>query len=84
MVSLYFVILLYAIYLFEKIFFAVVSNLIDLLMNLFAAGSDTTTASLCWGFLYLMKYPAVYAKWKAELDRVVGKGKLPTLNDRPK
>lgn len=61
-----------------------VNNLIDLLMNLFAAGSDTTTATLCWGFLYLLKYPSVYAKWKSELDRIVGKGNLPTLMDRPK
>ncbi|XP_037036944.1 vitamin D 25-hydroxylase-like [Bradysia coprophila] len=61
-----------------------VNNLIDLLINLFAAGSDTTTATLCWGFLYLLKYPAVYAKWKTELDKIVGRGNLPTLNDRPK
>ncbi|KAJ6636179.1 Cytochrome P450 2L1 [Pseudolycoriella hygida] len=61
-----------------------VRNLIDLLINLFAAGSDTTTATLCWGFLYLLKYPKVYAKWKAEIDNVVGRGNLPTLIDRPK
>lgn len=67
-----------------KYLFDTVSNLIDLLLNLFAAGSDTTAATLCWGFLYLLKYPAVYAKWRTELDTVVGKGNLPTLIDRPK
>lgn len=69
---------------FNKLFVGAVNNLIDVLINLFAAGSDTTTATLCWGFLYLLKYPAVYAKWKIELEQVVGRGNLPTLIDRPK
>jgi cytochrome P450 len=52
--------------------------------DLFTAGSDTTTNTLGWAFLYLLNYPDVQAKIRKELDRVIGSDRLPTLNDRKK
>lgn len=48
------------------------------------AGSETTTKSLGFGFLYMLLYPEVQVKAREELDRVVGRNRMPNLNDRPK
>lgn len=34
-------------------------------------------------FLAMVLHPEVYAKAQEEVDRVIGKGRLPTLEDRP-
>lgn len=52
-------------------------------MDMFMAGSETTSKSLGFGFLYMLLYPEVQKKAQEEIDRVVG-SRLPTLNDRPK
>ncbi|KAK7864643.1 hypothetical protein R5R35_012415 [Gryllus longicercus] len=59
------------------------SQLLAICMDLFMAGSETTTKSLGFGFLYLLLYPEVQKKAQAEIDAVVGRNRLPTLNDRP-
>lgn len=53
-------------------------------MDMFMAGSETTSKSLGFGFLYLLLNPEVQKKAQEEIDRVVGRDRLPTLNDRPK
>lgn len=37
-------------------------NLIALVDNLFIAGMDTTSNTLCWAILLMMKYPEVQSK----------------------
>ncbi|CAK7217402.1 hypothetical protein SBRCBS47491_003153 [Sporothrix bragantina] len=51
--------------------------------SVFIAGSNTTYATTTVALLNLMKNPHVFAKARAELDRVVGTDRLPTLADRP-
>ena len=46
------------------------------LVDLFVAGSDTTSLTLNWTILYLLHYPGVQAKVHAELDRVVGRSRF--------
>ncbi|XP_034750248.1 cytochrome P450 2K1-like [Etheostoma cragini] len=47
-------------------------NLVNSVMNLFAAGTDTTGNTLQWGLLFMAKYPHVQDQVQAELSRVVG------------
>ena len=54
------------------------------LSDLYGAGSGTTTATLAWIILYLMKHPEIQTKLQAELDEVVGKSRAPCLADRTK
>ncbi|XP_077427386.1 cytochrome P450 2U1 [Vanacampus margaritifer] len=50
--------------------------------DLFIAGTDTTTNSLLWILLYMVVHPDVQDKVQAEVDEVVGRGRLPSLTDR--
>lgn len=59
------------------------SQLLAICMDMFMAGSETTSKSLGFGFLYLLLNPEVQKKAQEEIDRVVGRDRLPTLNDRP-
>lgn len=47
----------------------------------YLAGSDTTVAAVISFFLAMLVYPEVQAKAQAEVDRVVGKSRLPELED---
>ncbi|XP_041912206.1 cytochrome P450 2J6-like [Alosa sapidissima] len=57
-------------------------NLIMCSLDLFVAGSETTSTTLRWSFLYMAKYPEVQEKVQAEIDRVIGQSCLPTMADR--
>ncbi|XP_073974032.1 probable cytochrome P450 303a1 [Rhodnius prolixus] len=59
------------------------SQLLAICLDMFMAGSETTTKSLGFGFLYMLLYPEVQVKAREELDRVVGRNRMPNLNDRP-
>ena len=58
-------------------------QLVNILFDLFVAGSETTSTTLSWAVLYMLRHPEVQAKVQAELDKVVGKERLPTMSDRP-
>lgn len=45
-------------------------------------GTTTVTATLHFAMLYLLHYPEVQTKMQQELDAVVGRDRLPTLDDR--
>uniref|UniRef100_A0A6J0SCR6 Cytochrome P450 2K1-like n=1 Tax=Pogona vitticeps TaxID=103695 RepID=A0A6J0SCR6_9SAUR len=47
-------------------------NLKNVVVNFFAAGMDTTSTTLRWGLLIMMKYPEIQKKVQAEIDDVVG------------
>ncbi|OSC99152.1 cytochrome P450 [Trametes coccinea BRFM310] len=47
----------------------------------YSAGADTTTAALRNFTLAMMAYPEIQGKAQGELDRVVGRDRLPTFND---
>ena len=57
-------------------------NLTHNLMDFFMAGSETTSTTLTWAMLYMVRYPQVQKKVQEELDRVVGRNRNPTLQDR--
>ncbi|XP_003411201.2 cytochrome P450 2J2-like [Loxodonta africana] len=57
-------------------------NLIYSTLDLLFAGTDTTSTTLRWALLYLTIYPEIQEKVQAEIDRVVGQSRQPSLNDR--
>lgn len=59
------------------------SNVMFTVVNLFVAGTETSTSTLRWTLLYLVAHPEVMRKVQVELDEVVGRDRLPRLSDRP-
>ncbi|KAF7661865.1 hypothetical protein LDENG_00251450 [Lucifuga dentata] len=59
------------------------SNLVLCCLDLFLAGSETTSKTLQWGLIYLIKYPHIQEKVQAEIDRVIGQSCQPTMADKP-
>lgn len=57
-------------------------QLVHTCVDLFMAGSDTTFNSLTFSILYMILYPNVQRKVQGELDRIVGRNRLPSLEDR--
>ncbi|KIJ06205.1 hypothetical protein PAXINDRAFT_20589 [Paxillus involutus ATCC 200175] len=49
----------------------------------YAAGAESTVSSLSSFFLAMVLHPNVQARAQAELDSVIGPGRLPDYNDRP-
>ncbi|XP_039896133.1 cytochrome P450 2J2-like isoform X2 [Simochromis diagramma] len=57
-------------------------NLMACTMDLFGAGTETTTTTLHWGLLYMIHYPDIQEKVQAEIDAVVGPSRQPSTSDR--
>ncbi|KAI0063359.1 cytochrome P450 [Artomyces pyxidatus] len=52
--------------------------------SVYAAGAETTISTLTSFILVLLLYPKVQRRAQAELDAVVGRGRLPDYDDRPR
>ncbi|KAL4000302.1 hypothetical protein ACER0C_008073 [Sarotherodon galilaeus] len=52
-------------------------------LDLIEAGTETASTTLRWALVFMMNYPEIQEKVQAEIDRVVGQSRLPTLADRP-
>ncbi|XP_028666621.1 cytochrome P450 2J4-like [Erpetoichthys calabaricus] len=57
-------------------------NLAYCLLDLFVAGTETTSTTLRWALLYMMKYPHVQEQVRAEIDSVIGRERPPSMEDR--
>ncbi|RVW85644.1 Flavonoid 3'-monooxygenase [Vitis vinifera] len=54
-----------------------------LLLNLFTAGTDTSSSTVEWAIAELIRHPEMMAQAQQELDAVVGRGRLVTDLDLP-
>jgi len=57
------------------------ANMQRTIMDLFGAGSETTSSILCFTFLYLTRWPEVQKKVQEEIDTMIG-SRTPILEDR--
>ncbi|XP_041432877.1 cytochrome P450 2K1 [Xenopus laevis] len=57
-------------------------NLVYCVLDLFAAGTETSSTTLRWGLLLMMKYPEIQKRIQKEIKEVVRPGQLPKVEDR--
>jgi cytochrome P450 len=57
-------------------------QLLAVCLDMFVAGSETTTKTMGFAFLYLIREPEIQRKLQQEIDTVIGRERLPTLDDR--
>jgi methyl farnesoate epoxidase / farnesoate epoxidase len=59
-------------------------QLLAICLDMFVAGSETTMKTLNFMFLHLVRDSSIQEKARREIDRVIGRHRLPKLEDRVK
>ncbi|XP_065263680.1 cytochrome P450 2H1-like isoform X3 [Emys orbicularis] len=59
-----------------------VGSLVRSTVELFVAGTGTTSVTMKFGLLILLKYPEIEEKVHEEIDRVIGRSRSPCMADR--
>uniref|UniRef100_A0A9J8D1T1 Cytochrome P450, family 2, subfamily Y, polypeptide 3 n=1 Tax=Cyprinus carpio carpio TaxID=630221 RepID=A0A9J8D1T1_CYPCA len=58
------------------------NNLMATALNLFIAGTETTSTTLRYALMLLIKHPHIQEQMQREIDRVIGQNRFPTMDDR--
>uniref|UniRef100_A0A1A7Z087 Cytochrome P450, family 2, subfamily J, polypeptide 2 n=1 Tax=Iconisemion striatum TaxID=60296 RepID=A0A1A7Z087_9TELE len=59
------------------------TNLAMCALDLFLAGTETTSTTLLWALVFLIQHPEIQEKVQEEIDSVIGLTRLPSMADRP-
>ncbi|KAJ0063790.1 hypothetical protein NL108_006742 [Boleophthalmus pectinirostris] len=57
-------------------------NLWSTVLNLFAAGTETTSSTIRYALSALIKYPDIQKRMQEEIDTVIGRERSPNMEDR--
>ncbi|CAM4557665.1 unnamed protein product [Leuciscus chuanchicus] len=58
------------------------NNLTATVLNLFVAGTETTSTTLRYALMLLIKHPHIQGQMQKEIDRIIGRNRVPTMEDR--
>lgn len=68
----------------QRTFISAETQLLATCTDIFSAGTETGSATVSFGVLLMALHPEVMAKVQKELDEVVGRERLPSVEDRNK
>ncbi|XP_062991264.1 cytochrome P450 2J2-like [Elgaria multicarinata webbii] len=57
-------------------------SLLQSVLDLFFAGTETTSTTLRWALLYMAIHPEIQARVQTEIDAVIGQSRQPVMDDR--
>ncbi|XP_066508018.1 cytochrome P450 2G1-like [Hoplias malabaricus] len=57
-------------------------NLIATVQNLFLAGTETTSTTIRYALMLLIRHPEIQEQMQKEIDTVIGKDRSPAMDDR--
>ncbi|XP_077063620.1 cytochrome P450 2Y3 [Siphateles boraxobius] len=57
-------------------------NMLATVVNLFVAGTETTSTTIRYALMMMIKHPHIQEQIQREIDRVIGQKRIPTMDDR--
>ncbi|XP_022791291.1 steroid 17-alpha-hydroxylase/17,20 lyase-like isoform X2 [Stylophora pistillata] len=67
----------------ERVAFLSDEYMLSNMRDMFVAGYDTTSSTLRWAIAFLVHHPKIQKEVQNQLDEVVGKDRVPNLDDLP-